>query len=351
MRPLARHQYINRKTSEIVDENLFGDRIVNYIYANNREDASVLFRALTSAYVSKLLAYFNYDIPLGDMFTGGRKLLRKLGVDLSECLESADQLNTARKVFERKIKYWECRPMDTAREVIASPADARMIAGSFSDDSLLFLKEKFFDFAELIGPDRPEWRATFQNGDFAVFRLTPEKYHYNHAPVTGMVVDIYEIGGCYHSCNPGAVVCLATPFSKNKRVVTVIDTDVPGGAFIGKVAMIEIAALMIGDIIQCYSKTGYDRPQEVNKGLMLEKGQPKSLYRPGSSVDVLIFEPNRIQFAPDILDNLNRRDIQTRFSSKFAKPLVETEVSVRSRIATTNDDSRLKNGLFKGKLS
>lgn len=334
MHALTRHQYVNRDTETVRDEPLFGDRIVNYIYANIREDASFLFRSLTSARMSKLLAYFNYDIPLGDTFTGGRSLLRKLGVDLTECLDDPRTLNTARKVFERKIKYWERRPMPPGKQIVVSPADARMIAGSFQENSLLFLKEKFFHYEELLGMDRPHWRRVFEGGDFAVFRLTPDKYHYNHAPVSGRVADIYEIGGCYHSCNPGAVTAMAAPFSKNKRVVTIIDTDAPGGTGIGKVAMIEIAALMIGDIVQCYSETRYDAPRNVRKGMMLEKGQPKSLYRPGSSVDVLIFEKNRIRFDRDILRNLHRTDIQSRFSSHFTKPLVETEVNVRTSIAS-----------------
>ena len=31
------------------------------------------------------------------------------------------------------------------------------------------------------------------------------------------------------------------------------DTDIPGGSHVGFVAMIEVVALMIGDIVQCYS--------------------------------------------------------------------------------------------------
>jgi phosphatidylserine decarboxylase len=44
---------------------------------------------------------------------------------------------------------------------------------------------------------------------------------------------------------------MVRPYSKNKRVVTIIDTDVEGGTGIGLVAMIEVVALMIGDIVQC----------------------------------------------------------------------------------------------------
>ena len=58
-----------------------------------------------------------------------------------------------------------------------------------------------------------------------MFRLTPEKYHYTHSPVSGRVLDIYSVDGRYYSCNPNAAVQLLTPFSKNRRVVTILDTD------------------------------------------------------------------------------------------------------------------------------
>jgi phosphatidylserine decarboxylase len=223
--------------------------------------------------------------------------------------------------------------MPEASYTVTSPADAKMLVGSFSETSQLFLKNKFFQFDELIGVDKTDWLRTFDGGDFAVFRLTPDKYHYNHTPVAGTVLDIYEIPGGYHSCNPGAVVAVATPYSKNKRVVTIIDTDVEGGTHIGLVAMIEIAALMIGDIKQCYSKTRYDHPQPIVPTMFIEKGCPKSLYRPGSSVDVLIFQKEQVVFSEDIVANMYRSDAKSRFSEGFGRPLVETDVQVRSEIA------------------
>jgi len=146
-------------------------------------------------------------------------------------------------------------------------------------------------------------------------------------------VDIYAIDGGYHSCNPSAVVSVATPYSKNKRVVTIIDTDVPCGTGVGLVAMIEVVALMIGDIVQAYSSRGYDLPHPIERGMFLEKGQPKSLYRPGSSTDILIFQQGRVRFAEDLLDNMRRTDVSSRFTQGFGRPLVETDVRVRSMIA------------------
>ena len=115
--------------------------------------------------------------------------------------------------------------MNPESEAVVSPADAKMVAGSFRHTSALFLKEKFFRFDELLGPDKGQWLEAFADGDFVVFRLTPDKYHYNHLPVSGKVVDIYEIDGQYGPCNPGAVIAQTAPCSKNRRVVTVMDTD------------------------------------------------------------------------------------------------------------------------------
>jgi phosphatidylserine decarboxylase len=236
-------------------------------------------------------------------------------------------------VFERRIKYWEARPMPEDVRAIVSPSDARILIGSFCETSRVFLKDKFFDYEELLGVDKPTWLDAFRGGEFAVFRLTPDKYHYNHVPVTGKVLDIYQIQGAYHSCNPEAVITIATPFSKNKRVVTIIDTDVEGGTHAGLVALVEVVALLIGDIVQCYSEHRYNYPQWVTKGMVLKKGRPKSLYRPGSSTNVLIFQKNRVEFCDDLLRNMHHAGARSIFSSGFGESIVETDVKVRSEIA------------------
>jgi phosphatidylserine decarboxylase len=268
----------------------------------------------------------NFDRPV----LSKRAFLSKCGIDLSECIDPPEQLDTPRKIFERRIRYSECRPMPDETDAIVSPADARVLVGSFHETSLIFLKEKFFSFEEMFGSDNNLWQRAFSGGDFAVFRLTPDKYHYNHTPVAGQVVDFYAIDGDYHSCNPTAVVTVATPYSKNKRVVTIIDTDVPGGTAVGLVAMIEVVALMIGDIVQAYSEEGYAAPRQIEKGMFLRKGQPKSLYRPGSSTDILIFQEGRMDFATDIRNNMSLAGVSSRFTQGFQTPLVETDIRVRS---------------------
>jgi len=323
------HQYVERATGRICTEPLFWDKTIQFLYSKAREKTPTLFRALTGARASSLLSIVNYDLP----FTGGmRSHLSKCGVDMVECLDPPHRLKTAQEFFERKIRYWDCRPMPDNEAAVVSPADSKVIVGSLTENTTLFVKEKFFALKELLGGDKLSWITEFRDADFAIFRLTPDKYHYNHTPAAGAVKDFYTIEGAYHSCNPSAVVALATPYSKNKRVVTIIDTDVPRGTGIGLVAMIEVVALMIGEVVQLYSGDRYEDPRPVSIGMFLEKGFPKSLYRPGSSTTILLFQKGRVSFSEDLVRNVHRTDVQSRFSSGFGQPLVETDLCVRSLI-------------------
>jgi len=61
---------------------------------------------------------------------------------------------------------------------------------------------------------------------------------------------------------------------------------------------------------------------------------------PGSSLDVLFFQPERMAFSPDLVANQFRGDVGSRFSSWLGRPWVETDVRVRQTIgrisATSN---------------
>ena len=328
---MIRHQVVDRRTCAVLDEPLFADDIVRYVYSDIREHSYFLFNLITSKRMSSLISHMVYDFPTGARLLGTKALASRLGIDLTECL-CPERLTTPRRLFERKIKFWQRRPMPTDDRAVVSPADARMLMGPIGKLGAIRIKEKFFSYGELLGDDRTGHLATFASGSFAVFRLTPEKYHWNHFPVSGVVEDVYELDGAYHSCNPAACIAVATPYSKNRRTVTVINTDTSGGTHVGRVAMIEVVALMIGVIEQRYSTHRYDDPCPATPGMFVEKGAPKSLYRPGSSVDILLFEKDRVAFSQDIVANLHRTDVNSRYTLGFDTPIVETDVAVRSEI-------------------
>ncbi len=98
--------------------------------------------------------------------------------------------------------------------------------------------------------------------------------------------------------------------------------------------MIEVAALMVGNVVQCYSEERYASPRPVTRGMFLRKGLPKSLYRPGGSTTVLLFQQGRVRLADDIVANMFLQGVESRFCHGFGRPLVETDLMVRSPIAT-----------------
>jgi phosphatidylserine decarboxylase len=328
------HQYVDRESGAVVTERLFSDPLIRLLYSEVREIAPLAFKAITGRRFSSILGFLSYESVTSAKITGSHTFLAQSGIDFTECLEQAHTYVTLSGVFERKIRYWETRPFPQSDLPIAvCPADSRALVGSLRSTSSLMLKGKFFDFEELLGRDKRRWLNEFHDGDFAIFRLTPEKYHYNHCPVSGRVVDFYEIMGSYHSCNPTAVIQLMTPYSKNTRTVTIIDTDVQEGSRVGLVAFIEVTAMMIGKINQCYSEYRYGTPKGMERGLLVKQGQPKSLFRPGSSTTVVLFQHRKVRFAQDIVKNMHHPGASSRFSSCFGKPLVETDVKVRSLLA------------------
>jgi phosphatidylserine decarboxylase len=329
---VAAHQYVDRSSDAVVDERLYADQVVRFLYGPARERAPALFAALTGARMSSLLGFLNYDSWIGARLSGNRAFSARCGLDLSECADPPESLRSARARFERKIRYWECRPMPADPAAVVSPADARALVGSLRETGALPVKEKFFRPDELFLDRGAEWAPRFIDGEYAIFRLTPDKYHWNHTPVAGVVADRFELPGRHHACNPEAVVAIATPHSKNARCVTLIDTDVPGGTGAGLVAMVEVVALMIGRITQAYSEVRYDDPRPVERGTFVRRGCPKSLFQPGSSTVILLFERGRVTFAADLLANRGGRGARSRYTSAFGEPLAETDLRVRSLV-------------------
>jgi phosphatidylserine decarboxylase len=150
--------------------------------------------------------------------------------------------------------------------------------------------------------------------------------------VAGVVTERRVVDGAFHACNPSAVVVEVTPFSKNRRVVTVIDSDVDGGTQVGQVVLVEVVALMVGEVVSCASHHHYDAPRPLEVGHWVTRGAPLSLFRPGSSSVVVGFEPGRVTVDADLLAHQRRRDVESRFSRGFGEALVETEVHVRQSL-------------------
>ena len=107
----TKHQYVERNTGLVRSERAFGDQIVSYLYCKKREQPPLIYQLLGSQWFSTLLGWVNYDFPFGADASGINRFLKDCAVDLSEYLERPEELDSARRVFERRIRYWQCRPM------------------------------------------------------------------------------------------------------------------------------------------------------------------------------------------------------------------------------------------------
>ena len=182
------HQYIDRATGNVVREHLLGNSVISALYSPALEKAPLLTRLASSRYVSRMLGYLNYDNVLSSRATGMLKFLRQSGIELSEFVGNLSEYDTARQNLRAPDPLLELPSLPLDPRAVVCPADSRGLIGSMEESSGLYLKQKFFSFPELLGDGSP-WQRSFAGGDYAVFRLTPEKYHYTHSPVSGRVLD------------------------------------------------------------------------------------------------------------------------------------------------------------------
>jgi phosphatidylserine decarboxylase len=142
------HQYVERDTGRLCTEMLCSDGFIQFLYSEPvREKAAWLFRLLTSHHLSsQLLALLSFDLPFGAKWFGIVRFLQSCGINLHECVDPDITTKTARAIFERQIRYWECRPMPQTPGTVVAPADARLVLGSLQQQSHFFIKEKFFAY-------------------------------------------------------------------------------------------------------------------------------------------------------------------------------------------------------------
>ena len=328
----AAHQYIPLTGGESANEALIADRAINFLYSTAREQPSVLQRMAASKLATQALANWEFDLPLRRPISIIAATAERMGIDLSEVHGDLRQWRTLRNLFERQIRYWQLRPITEQAGSMVSPAEGKALAFGHADDFMLPVKSKWVAIPELVGSRAVVDELTPACG--VIVRLTPEAYHYVHAPVSGVVRSHDLIDGALHSCNPTALVSFANPYAMNLRRVTVIDTDVYHGSRIGIAVLVNVAAMMIGRIEDAYSATRYDAPEPIRIGGFVRRGQPMALFRPGSSTSIVLWSSNRARLQPELAKNAARAEVQSRFSQWLLSPWVETAVRVRSTLAT-----------------
>lgn len=268
--------YIDRETGEKKVELVPGGKTLKFLYGTNLGRCvlwSLMKRKFVTWFVGSLM-----DLGFSKRYIN--KFIDKNGVDISEA--TCDVFKTFNDFFYRKLKF-NARVIE---EGITSPADGKILAfQSITDEAEFFVKGTAFCVSDFLRNEPLAER--YQNGAMAIIRLAPADYHRFHFPASGVVSDTVKIKGSYASVSPLALRKSLRIFCENKREYSCLKTTDAG-----EIIVAEVGATMVGSILQTYTPNS-----------PVKKGEEKGYFKFGGSTVVLLFEPDTVKFADDILKN------------------------------------------------
>jgi phosphatidylserine decarboxylase len=208
--------------------------------------------------------------------------VRRMGIDMSESAKGVAEFDSFDAFFTRDLRAGS-RPVCAEPGRLVAPVDGKVLAFPRVDPRTSFrIKRSRFDLAGLLRDD--DLAATFAGGSMLVCRLGLSDWHHFHFPDSGTPGPAATIRGRYHAGGPYSDRALVPFFTENHRMVVRFDSD-----HFGAMAIVEVGALTVGSIRQCF------RP-----GTRVRKGEPKGFFRLGGSTVVLLFRRDAVVLDADL---------------------------------------------------
>jgi len=223
------------------------------------------------------------------------------GIRAEEAELPLEEYRSFNAFFTRRLRA-DARPFAEDPDVLCAPGDGKALVFPVVDRTVkLPAKGASFSPAALLASGDQAKR--FLGGSALVLRLAPYDYHRFHFPDSGEAGAVRCLRGEYHVVNPIALACVPELLCRNKRAVTVMDSD-----HFGRVAYVEIGALAVASIVQTYG------PGRV------ERGQEKGYFQFGGSTIILLFEPGAAAFDEDLVrDSAEGMEVQVLAGSRIGR--------------------------------
>lgn len=289
--------FYDRYSQENCVEQVYGDEYLRWTYGTfggKLALASVVKRAWFSRWYG-----WRMDRP------HSRKKIQpfidQYGLDAGEFERAPEDFAHFNEFFYRKLKP-EARPVDTNPSTVVFPAEGRhLCVPDLSNCDGLFVKGEMFNLETLLGDSR--LAEKYARGSLLLSRLCPVDYHRFHFPATGQAGPTKLLNGPLYSVNPIALCQNIHILATNKRTLTQLETET-----LGTVLLLEIGATCVGSICQTYQP-----------GSEVTKGDEKGYFRFGGSSTITIFEPDRIRFDDDMLENsAQKRELYAKIGDHMA---------------------------------
>ena len=272
--------FYNRYTQQLEQEKVMGERGLRWVYGSalGRLSLHVLIKR---AFFSQLIG------ALKTTRRSARELpafVREYGINTEEMAQPLESYASFNDFFVRKLKPG-ARPLCPGSNTLALPADGRHSAWQDAAEiSRVFVKGQSFDLSALLGDACLAER--YEHGALLLSRLCPVDYHRFHFPVGGTPTAPRRVAGPLASVSPYSLRGNLAWLWTNKREITLLHTE-----HVGTVVTIAVGATGVGAIHQTYT------PNQP-----VQKGDEQGYFSFGGSTVICLFEPRRVQFADDLLE-------------------------------------------------
>lgn len=274
--------YFDRLSNKVKEERVYHGFFLRWLYKGS------FLRKFTRNFVCRLpIISKAYGMLQKTAFSGKKvaPFISTYNVDASEFLHPIDAFVSFNDFFMRKLKP-ESRPIVEDESLIAMPADGRyLVYPNLYECDGIWTKGRKFSLFELLGKDEALAKK-YEWGSAVIVRLAPMDYHHFHFPCDATPSQPKLINGPLFSVNPIALRQNIDYLTQNKRVLTMLETK-----NFGQIAYIEVGATFIGSIHQTFTP-----------GKFYKKGEEKGCFSFGGSCVILLFEPDRVIFAQDLIE-------------------------------------------------
>ncbi len=293
----------DRKTQNVEKEEIYGLFFLKILYGNGM--FPLILKNLLLPMTSRF-AFFSYFYGFLQKKKSSRKkifpFIKRFKVNTDEFELPIKKFSSFNDFFIRKLKK-ESRPIAEGEDIIVLPADGRyLFYPSIHKANGFYVKGEKFNLLTLT--QNKTLYDTYRKGSLVIGRLCPMDYHRFHFPCQCLPSKAKLINGRFYSVNPLALRKKISIFSKNKRMMTELQTKM-----FGKILFIEVGATCVASIQQTYT------PQTL-----CMKGEEKGYFQFGGSSILMFFPPKKVSFDKDLLISSSKRiEVKAHMGEQFGK--------------------------------
>lgn len=277
--------YYNRETQKIETEAIYGEGFLRWAYEKPMGRLT-LWLLVKRALFSR---WYGWRMNRPASRKKIAPFIARYNIREDEMLEDWQNFSTFNEFFARKLRP-AARPVSSERNAVVFPADGRHFAiPDISKCDGIFVKGARFDLRSLLRED--DLVKRYERGSMLISRLCPVDYHRFHFPCDGVPGGAALINGPLFSVNPIALRVRPSILWENRRFITRLETT-----DFGEVLMIEVGATCVGSVLQSYQP-----------GQTVTRGDEKGCFLFGGSCCITVFEPGRVVFSDDLLENSRER--------------------------------------------